>query len=720
MALASSGRPPDSDRRAGETALEAGEYERAERLLRSAASTAPEDLELRVDLARACMGSGRLDEASRLLDDVLRHAGDHPAATLRRGTLALLRGEAEEAETWFRRAAALDPENAQPTAGLALVMETRGRRDAAHDLYLRATKFPRRTADAWHLLGRSRLAQGETGRALQALERCLELEPRNARARADWLLGASRLQATPRDRRFADRLLDALENRQADVTPLVAHCLRIARDHPGLSAALEALGSSPPLDLLAGAGVAGRLLRMVLREGVVTDEWFESGLVRLRSASARWAAGLAGDSPPATLDTLVSLAIHCFRSGFVYPVTRCEDEWIESVLASLEREPPASFGSRLAVVAAYRPLISALRRPPPRATREPELADLLRVQWDEPLEETRLARTLRGVGASGGPSMSEVRAQYESHPYPPWHRLPREQPLPATVVLRRHLATAAPQTVLPERVRVLVAGCGTGRHALIAARRYRHRGVVALDVSRSSLAYAMRRAAELGFREVTFFHADLLDLGGWEERFDVIECAGVLHHLDAPEEGLAVLARLLARGGVMKLGLYSRRARRHVQAARRLLEERGLTSAAEDVSRARQVILGLPGEDPARRVVGLTDFYTMSGCVDLLFHCRERLFSPLDLAAMLERAGLRFLGFVPQERIDLAAYDALFPQDPRRLDLGCWDAFEAAYPDSFLGMYQFWCCARDGRKPGPEATLSTRAPRQRRRGPSPS
>ena len=31
------------------------------------------------------------------------------------------------------------------------------------------------------------------------------------------------------------------------------------------------------------------------------------------------------------------------------------------------------------------------------------------------------------------------------------------------------------------------------------------------------------------------------------------------------------------------------------------------------------------------------------------------------------------------------------PDDRSMTDLECWDAFERDHPDTFAGMYQFWC-----------------------------
>ena len=51
--------------------------------------------------------------------------------------------------------------------------------------------------------------------------------------------------------------------------------------------------------------------------------------------------------------------------------------------------------------------------------------------------------------------------------------------------------------------------------------------------------------------------ADILHLHQIGKKFDIIESAGVLHHMNEPMAGWRVLTDLLKSGGLMKVGLYS-------------------------------------------------------------------------------------------------------------------------------------------------------------------
>jgi SAM-dependent methyltransferase len=180
----------------------------------------------------------------------------------------------------------------------------------------------------------------------------------------------------------------------------------------------------------------------------------------------------------------------------------------------------------------------------------------------------------------------------------------------------------------------------------------------------------MRRCSELGLRNIRFAQADILQLGVLEERFDLIECSGVLHHMKDPMAGWRVLLSLLKPGGYMKVGLYSELARQEIAAARELVQ--GL-----EVREARQRILDLPAAHPARKVAALRDFYSASGARDLILHVQERRFTMTQLARAIAELGIEFLGFeLAGNRLSMSLED--------------WEAYERTHTDTFASMYQFW------------------------------
>ncbi len=158
-----------------------------------------------------------------------------------------------------------------------------------------------------------------------------------------------------------------------------------------------------------------------------------------------------------------------------------------------------------------------------------------------------------------------------------------------------------------------------------------------------------------------------------------------------PMAGWRVLTGILRRGGLMKIGLYSAFARRHVIAAQDFVAELGYPSTPEGIRRCRADIAALPENRIERKVITNRDFYSVSSCRDLMFHVRELCFTVPEIAEMLRALGLRFIGFEHNQLEVLGAYRAAFPDDPEMTDLDHWDRFERDNPDLFIAMYQFWC-----------------------------
>ena len=282
---------------------------------------------------------------------------------------------------------------------------------------------------------------------------------------------------------------------------------------------------------------------------------------------------------------------------------------------------------------------------------------------------------------------SKVQAQYEENPYPRWVRTQSIFPVATLADVVNDLFPSLDARI-PAEPRILVAGCGTGQNAIATARRFAGAQVLAVDISRASLAYAQRKTRELGIENIEYRQADILALGGLAERFDLIESSGVLHHLEDPFEGWRVLAALRKPGGLMRIGLYSEAGRRPVARARELIATQGFKPDAAGIRACRAAIRARADDPLLAAIARNEDFYSMSGCRDLLFHVHEVCFSLPQIEAMIARLGLRFLGFeFPDSGQTLARYRARFA-DPA--DLQSWHRFEVEYPETFARMYQFW------------------------------
>ncbi len=141
----------------------------------------------------------------------------------------------------------------------------------------------------------------------------------------------------------------------------------------------------------------------------------------------------------------------------------------------------------------------------------------------------------------------------------------------------------------------------------------------------------------------------------------------------------------------MKIALYSELARRHITAARQWIKEQGLAATPEEIRDTREQILALPADDPKRQVTNFSDFYSISGCRDLLFHVQESTFTFPKIQDALQKLNLELIGLQISDDKLKNSYRAKFPDDPEMTNLDNWHEFESEFPESFQSMYIFWC-----------------------------
>lgn len=438
------------------------------------------------------------------------------------------------------------------------------------------------------------------------------------------------------------------------------------------------------------------LLLNVLRYSVVASMAFERFTCALRYALLKHLA-IGTDHPAgwcaAARPVLHALACYIFRTEYLPDVTAQEEAWVH------ELETPSCPSPGNEEIQALRCMTYAMYRPlnefpasdawqPHDMAAWPELADLYQRTCLDLREEVALRKVIPCLGEVEDRISRHVREQYEESPYPRWDSLPVTQTLKASRLLAETLPFAPPSEIsVPDAPDILVAGCGTGNQPLSLAAHLPEARILAVDLSLSSLSYALRKARELGLDgRVTFAQADLLRLGQRDASFDVIECIGVLHHMQEPLEGWRVLTGLLRPGGVMKIGLYSHTARLPVRQAREEIARHGYGESLAEIRRFRRE----REQDFAQPFQRSLDFYTASGVRDLLFHRQEHQFTIPQIEECLQTLGLRFIGFTHSPVI----YDAFRRHRPGRItyhNLPDWVEVERLEPSLFAGMYQFWC-----------------------------
>jgi ubiquinone/menaquinone biosynthesis C-methylase UbiE len=106
-------------------------------------------------------------------------------------------------------------------------------------------------------------------------------------------------------------------------------------------------------------------------------------------------------------------------------------------------------------------------------------------------------------------------------------------------------------TFYPPGSAVLEAGCGVGAQTVALARFSPEARIIAMDISRESLAIAKERVANEGYTNVIFQQADIYHLPFPDESFAHIFLCFVLEHLGTPHEALRHLKAKLKTGGTI-------------------------------------------------------------------------------------------------------------------------------------------------------------------------
>jgi SAM-dependent methyltransferase len=401
---------------------------------------------------------------------------------------------------------------------------------------------------------------------------------------------------------------------------------------------------------------------------------------------------------PALRRFAIALMQQCRANEYVWPVGPEEEAVVGqpfTLSEPLAGDPTA--GRKLLLLSLYKSLAETLGdgidRHVVSTIRPRDVGEAVQALLAEDDDLRRRAAQVPSLGSVADATSREVAQQYERSPYPRWTSVH----VPAHDEMRKRFGEffKPRQLAFMDRpFEMLVAGCGTGRQAVVAALGLANAHVTAIDLSASSLAYASKMAERLGAKNITFAKADILSLHThaphFLSRFQVIACVGVLHHLADPFEGWRRLLDCLAPGGLMLVGLYSAVARRHLAALRSDPAYPGAGCPDAALRTFRRLLMDRAKGTPGSALVQSPDFYTASEFRDLVCHVNEQHLTLPDIKEFLDRNALTFRGFWldPQH---LHEFRKRYPSEPWPGCLECWETYEQANPRTFDAMYLFWC-----------------------------
>ncbi|MDC3128153.1 tetratricopeptide repeat protein [Paracoccaceae bacterium] len=635
---------------------------------------------------------GRYDAAIICLKKALKIQPNYAQAYYNLGITLQSNGMLNEAKDAVKKALVVRPDFVQAYNNFGVICHELGELDEAINAYLTAIKHNKNFGEAHYNLGVVFYDKGQLNEAISSFVKALQILPNFKPAYRSIGHALEGIEFNKPQPAIQKILLSLLEQkslvRPANISKAAISLLKL---EPKLKRSLDLnlVISEHTISTIVKNLSEIPLLLQLMKVCPIPDLDIE---LLLRKVRAQLLISLSSVKPSeAILKFQGALALQCFINEFLYEQTDEEIDALfrleENVKKALKCNPKPN-SRQILCLASYKPLHECTWAK--YLSSDEYTKDVIRYQIKEPKLEIEIKSRIPKLTKITDYVSSKVKEQYEENPYPRWVSLSLPQKGKSVVEIAKlsKLKVFSQPLLKATNPNILIAGCGTGQHAISTACRFVNSKVTAIDLSLSSLSYAKRKTDELNIKNIEYIQADILDVHKLCKKFDIIESVGVLHHMQNPYIGWKGLVDCLNPGGLMLIGLYSAAARVNHSTIRREIHELGLKYSKSGVQKYRASIIQSKSSHH-KNIASRVDFYNLSNIRDLLFHFHEHYFTIPQISNWLSKLGLSFSGFETQKVIP--HFMKSYPNIENLYDLDKWHKYEVANPYSFIGMYQFWC-----------------------------
>ena len=632
-----------------------GKLEEAELSYRKAIEIKPNFAEAHSNLGNILRDVGKLQEAELCTHKAIEIKPDFAEAHSNLGNILRDVGKLQEAELCARKAIEIKPDFAEAHSNLGNILSDLGKHQEALDFYLKAIDINPKNSNSYTLITRFLRDSDPSKFSTETLKNIFNL---------------------------------LLERNDIPHKELISVFNFIYRNE--IINYLEIIDSN-----FSKIGVISNNKAIInaLKKIIFCDAKLEEVLTKTRRNICLRIAKNTETISETELQFIIALGEQCFLNEYVYSLT---DEENASLNKIIDRCKDIQLNEiNFSILSCYYPLYKLLDKIASIKTfksSNQSFKELIQMQIIEPLKEIKISKTIKRIGQINDNISQKVKSQYEENPYPRWRYGNHSENQKITIIqgINNEInPNYVSQYVNDKKLKILIAGCGTGNQ-ILQAQRYRNAQITAIDICLSSLSYAQRKVNELGIKNIELIQMDILNVNLLEDKFDVIECGGVLHHMKDPSKGLKELLDILKPNGFLKLGLYSELARREIIQAREYITNHKIQANDKDIKRFRKDVFSGKIEQISN-LRNWGNFYTMSECRDLCFHTQEHRFTINEIGELLKSNQLEFLGFLLQQPVK-SIYKNYFPGDKKQINLQNWEKFEEQHPTTFASMYQFWVC----------------------------
>jgi len=673
-----------------------GENEKAKECIEKAIKINPNYPDAHNNLGTIFQDLGKNKKAKECFEKAIKIIPNYAEALNNLGIIFNNLGENQKAKDCFEKIFKINPNHVDAHYNLGTIFQNIGENEKAKECYEKAIKINPNYPDAHNNLGTIFQDLGENEKAKDCFEKVIKIDPNNINSinTLSSLLNLHIFDYKSKDAKSSFKeLIILLLNKDIEPHFLFENAKSILFSDEVQNHLVEAINS----DSLLSNKILQRLLveelfHLLLQKSILTDFFLEKLLIQLRCEMLFNLENSDKDNLDEYFDFIISLAEQCWLNEYLYVQSAKEIDLVNKLKQKIENNEKIN-ELQISILSCYIPLNSSKNIIDKLLNYKSSnllFNDLISVQIIEPLKEKELERSIKSFDIIEDLVSKKVQEQYEEHPYPRWRHTNR--------ILSNNFIYWLNKEIEPNKIEyndkfnnpnVLIAGCGTGSQS-VSAMRYKNANILAIDLSKSSLAYAKRKTEEFNIRNIEYMQADILQLKKLNKKFDIIESTGVLHHMKDPNEGLKVLVDILEPHGFLNLALYSKVARQHVVKAKELIKEKNYKNTTKDIKDFRKDILDKRVDPLIQKVTAYLDFYSTSMTRDLLFHVQEHRFTIPQISVILKDLNLEFLGFFFSDPLVKKKFSESFPEDKNNVSLDNWHQFEINNPDIFISMYQFW------------------------------
>ncbi len=238
----------------------------------------------------------------------------------------------------------------------------------------------------------------------------------------------------------------------------------------------------------------------------------------------------------------------------------------------------------------------------------------------------------------------KVKEIYEKHPYP--KRDPENTKLKGCTLFNPKYINVHVWGGKKDfnNFTVIDIGCGTGDCVLSIAEKLKDTNakIIGLDISKSALEIAKKRAEKLGLDNIEWVQESVLNLDNLGIEYDYALSSSVLAHLEEPKEGYRIIGKQLKKNGGAGFRSYGKYGRYPVHMMQEAWDMIGGKDDEEKVDNAIEIANSLPPFHPYK-IVPIN--YMVDIRYDAVLTRNTHPFSVYDIFEVLEYSDMSFLRF---------------------------------------------------------------------------